>query len=529
MGRNLSKLWATALVSLGLVGWSSGALAIEGNAILKARCSACHERLPEGGMARISAARKTPEGWDMTLVRMMVWHGVRLTPEELAGLVKYLADRQGLAPSEAAPHRPVLERQPGYVEPAGDQTLTEICARCHTYGRFGLQRRDEAEWRKLTNMHVGQWPTIEYQAMARDRQWWEIASGDVPAMLAKQFPLQSDAWQTWKLQPWKDLSGVWRVAGSRPGQGDYAGTAAIRRTGPDHYDVSYTLRYADGRMVEVNGKSIVYTGYEWRGSVTMGSEEVQEVYAVSDDGSRINGRWFLADADEIGGVFHAVRADKAAVVSVQPAYLKAGQEAQVTIHGAGLRGTVNLGRGIKVLETVSADNQQISVRVRVASDAGVGARTVEVGSLAAKGLFMVYRQVDTVQVEPPMTIARVGGNGGPIPPVKAQFEAVAYANGPDGKPGTEDDVRIGAMPARWATENNGEFATAMEDSRFAGTIDGSGLFSPAGAGPNPVRPMAANNVGDLLVKATVRDGAREIEGSGHLIVTVQRWNDPPIR
>ena len=33
----------------------------------------------------------------------------------------------------------------------------------------------------------------------------------------------------------------------------------------------------------------------------------------------------------------------------------------------------------------------------------------------------------------------------------------------------------------------------------------------------------------LAVKAVVSDGDAKIEGSGRLIVTVQRWNDPPIR
>lgn len=529
MERNAHKLWTAVLVIMGLAGWGGSAAAADGNTILNARCSACHERLPDGGLARVSAVRKTPEGWDMTLVRMMMWHGVRLTPGERASLVKYLSDRQGLAPQEAAPHRALLEKRPAYVEPAGDQTLTEICARCHTYGRFALQRRDEADWRKLAHMHLGQFPTAEYQAMARDRKWWEIASEEVPAVLAERFPLQTAAWEAWKLKPWRDLSGTWRVVGKRPGRGAYSGTATITLEGQGHYAVRYELQYADGTALSGSGKSIVYTGYEWRGSVTLGSEEVREVYEVSADGNRIRGRWFLTDADEIGGDLEAVRVDSEAIVAVQPPFLKAGETAEITVHGAGLNGSVDLGDGVETLATLSATPEKITVRAQVSSDAAVGSRTIKIGSTPAEGMFTVYRQVDSVQVEPPMSIARVGGNGGPIPPVKAQFEAVGYANGPDGKPGTEDDVRIGVMPASWETANNGEFAAAMNDVKFAGDIDSSGLFTPAAAGPNPARPMSANNVGDLLVKATVDDDGRRVEGSGHLIVTVQRWNDPPIR
>ena len=101
----------------------------------------------------------------------------------------------------------------------------------------------------------------------------------------------------------------------------------------------------------------------------------------------------------------------------------------------------------------------------------------------------------------------------PFPPVPAQFDAVAYLNGPDGESGTDDDVRIGVMPATWSVEPFNE---------------ADGLFVPGGAGPNPERHYSTNNAGDLTVKATVADGESTVEGTGHLIVTVQRWNNPPI-
>ena len=98
-----------------------------------------------------------------------------------------------------------------------------------------------------------------------------------------------------------------------------------------------------------------------------------------------------------------------------------------------------------------------------------------------------------------------------------------------GRPGTEDDLRIGVVPAAWSVDNFGEIAKEMQDAEFAGVIGAAGLFMPAAAGPNPERPFSTNNAGDLSVKATVQDGDRSVEGSGHLVVTVQRWNDPPIR
>ena len=65
----------------------------------------------------------------------------------------------------------------------------------------------------------------------------------------------------------------------------------------------------------------------------------------------------------------------------------------------------------------------------------------------------------------------------------------------------------------------------MEDAKFAGGIDDSGLFMPAVAGPNPERPFTTNNAGDLKITAE----AMGMTGEAQLIVTVQRFIDPPIR
>ena len=71
---------------------------------------------------------------------------------------------------------------------------------------------------------------------------------------------------------------------------------------------------------------------------------------------------------------------------------------------------------------------------------------------------------------------------------------------------------------------------ADEDVRFAGAMDkDTGVFTPAAAGPNPERKYQTNNAGKLKVIATVGEGAAAVSGEGQLLVTVQRWNNPPIR
>jgi quinohemoprotein amine dehydrogenase len=218
-----------------------------------------------------------------------------------------------------------------------------------------------------------------------------------------------------------------------------------------------------------------------------------------------------------------------AVLAATPPYLRAGESAEIAIHGIGLEGEVGLGEGVAVEEVVSRDAETVVVRASADANAANGARTVSVGDADAEGLLTVYHAIDFVTVEPSYNIARVGGGGGPIPPVPAQFEAIAWLRGPDGQAGTDDDVAIGAMPASWAVDNFDDVAAEMDDATFAGEMQANGLFLPAEAGLNPERPFNTNNAGNLKVIATVEDNGQTVSGEGQLLVTVQRWNDPPIR
>ena len=56
---------------------------------------------------------------------------------------------------------------------------------------------------------------------------------------------------------------------------------------------------------------------------------------------------------------------------------------------------------------------------------------------------------------------RIGGGGGPIAKQPAVFDAVGWLNGPDGQPETPDDIRVGAMPADWRTEDFDDAARQM--------------------------------------------------------------------
>jgi quinohemoprotein amine dehydrogenase len=503
----------------------------DAQAILAERCTQCHTKEPGGTLSRISYARKTPEAWFMTIVRMEMIHGLEVTNDERRALVKYLADTQGLAPSEAQGFRYILEREPNVVEVFDDPQLKEMCARCHSGARVALERRVAEEWTLLMHFHLGQFPTTEYQALGRDREWFKIALEEVAPKLAAAYPLETAAWRRWQEWDGSDLAGAWRVAGSTPGRGMFFGTMTADPSGDDTYAVSLKASYGDGSPVSGDGSATVYTGYEWRATLTVDGVSMRQVFAATPDGLQLSGRMFETDADEIGSRMLAVRdvAGSAVVMAVEPGYIRAGSSARLTIIGTGMGSSVSLGEGVTVDRVIERRADRIVVEATAAADAAVGSRTVIVGGEEAKDLLAVYHSIDAVKVEPAFGIARVGGNGATAA-VKAAFEAVAYAAGPDGEAGTEDDVRIGVMPAEWSVAPFDEVAATLEDVKYAGAMDAaSGLFTPAEAGLNPERPYSTNNAGNLKVIGTVTEGDQTVSGEGQLIVTVQRWNDPPIR
>ncbi|WP_409318941.1 quinohemoprotein amine dehydrogenase subunit alpha [Pseudomonas sp. KCJK9016] len=490
--------------------------------ILKETCQGCHT--PEAGekLSRISHQRKTPEGWLMSIARMQTMHGLQISDEDRRTLVKYLADTQGLAPSETDGVRYALERRLNTVEQFDEKTA-QMCGRCHSGARIALQRRPAQEWERLVNFHLGQWPSLEYQALARDRDWFDIARQEMVPLLAKRYPLDNPAWQAWvKAAPKAEaLVGAWSFSGHLPGKGELAGSMSVTADGNDTFKVAVKGQYADGTPFNGDGSAILYSGYEWRGNVTIDGVTMRQVFAAQ--GNAMQGRMFEAEHDERGLDFVAAKQGSQRLLAVQPGYVKAGSETEVTLIGSGLSGKPNFGKGVDVVEVVEQSAERIKVKVKAAASARPGLRAVSVGSLKGPSL-SVYSSIASVKVVPEFSVARIGEGGGSTPKVQGRFDAEAWGKGADGKP-----YRIGVFPAQWKVVAFDERAKEDEDVRFAGTMQAdTGVFTPGDAGPNPARKMSTNNAGNLKVIAAVDDAGKSLTGEGHLIVTVQRWNNPPI-
>ncbi|MEZ5546293.1 MAG: quinohemoprotein amine dehydrogenase subunit alpha [Pseudomonadales bacterium] len=521
-----------------LSGFAFSAQAGSPEQIIRNNCVGCHIPESDDKLSRISYQRRTPEGWEMTIARMQLMHHVRISDQEIPitdeviqKLVKYFADRQGLAPSETTEYRYILERRLNVVEQHEDDEFAVMCARCHSGARVALQRRTEEEWKHLVHFHLGQFPTSEYSAGGRDRNWFEIALKNTVPYLTENYPLDTQAWQDWQQTKKPKLDGSWRLLGNQPGKGDFQGVMTATATETDNYSLTVSGSYANGEAISGEGSAIVYTGYEWRATLTLGGQVFNQVIAADRSGESMSGRMFLRDHEETGIQLTASKMNGTShVLGAIPNHIKAGTEQTIRLVGTAMSGDIELGQGLRITKLISRDNKNILLRVKAAKDTVIGHRNIQVGKTQLKNALVVYDRVSHLQVEPSYAVARVGDNGGSTRKTLASFQALAFSAGVDGQSNTADDLRIGYLPAQWSVKAFNQQAELDQDVKFAGTIDkNTGIFTPAAAGPNPQRKYGTNNAGNLAVVASILEGTTEVTGQGQLLVTVQRWNNPPIR
>jgi quinohemoprotein amine dehydrogenase len=152
---------------------------------------------------------------------------------------------------------------------------------------------------------------------------------------------------------------------------------------------------------------------------------------------------------------------------------------------------------------------------------------VSIGGITAPQTLAVYDKVGYIKVSPDANYARLGGVR--LPKQYAQFKALAFANGEDGKPETADDIPLGPVPATWSLE---EFYSTPKDDdiKYVGTIAADcGVFTPNLEGPNPNRRKQTNNLptenwGDVWVDASYKssDGTT-LKARSYLVVVAPNY------
>lgn len=526
------------------------------------KCGACHEQDKKGNMTRISWSRTTPEGWSQAIKRMVKLNGLQITPEESRAVVKYLSTWHGLAPEEAKPVMYLPERRIVDETLIPNDTVRQACASCHAFAQPMSWRRSKTEWKLLQDMHIA----LYSQADAQYRRPADPQPGSPPAApgtppvsngqialeyIQKTAPLHAMEWGSWKPRirtPY--LAGKWLISAHLPGRGDYVGELNVTPAKEaDSFTTSTTLRsLATGETLTRTGTGLVYAGYSWRGrshGPAAGAApddpnmETRETMWFSPDQKTGQGRWFWGEYHEFGFDVTLTRAGtEAAVVGIAPVILKAGTRgAQVRIVGANLPADlkpadISLGEGVTVAKILSASPGEVVITADVASDAVSGRHDVGVRSATLAQALPVYQKIDYLKVLPETGLARLGGDT--HPKGYGQFEAIGYENGPDGKPATADDVKIGAVDVDWKID---EFMAVYDDDDkdYVGTLSPTALFTPGLEGPNPARRFGRNNYGEVWVVATAKNEkdkfGQPLTGRAYLIVTVpqyQRWDQPEV-
>ena len=540
------------------------------------KCGGCHQRDKDGMMTRISYVRTTPEIWEQNIKRMIRLNGLAITPAETREIVKYLSSNNGLAPEEQEPAFWEVDHSlPGHQFDHVPEALGKTCNYCHTVGRVLLQRRTREDYEKLAALHVALFPGAENQfhpqrsrrrtatraAIIRDSTGNgvvlnetrpEDAKGPYPIdtildYLTKNQPLITPEWTAWKASMANPkLAGTWVVTGYQAGKGKAFGTLTIAAAAaPDEFTTKLQLYFpAKDSTLTRTGKGIVYTGYSWRGrekadaaptpSADPGSNPVEwrEAMMVSRDGNSMRGRWFWGGYDEFGIDVTLTRVGPQPVVVGTDLYSLQSPSAkrELRIFGANLPvnlkpADVDLGTGVTVTRVVKSTPSAATLEVAVEKGLPVGIRNVSIGSATAVKALAIYDKVAYIEVAPDASMARLGG--GIAAKQYTQLEAIAYAAGTDGTKNTEDDVALGPVNARWALAEL--YSTPDDDDiNFVGSVNDSGLFTPAAEGPNPGRKKQSNNFGtnnwgDVWVEASYDSDGVTLKSKSFLVVTIPQY------
>ena len=528
--KKLSKLGLGALIaSLPLFAVD----AQKGKEVINTKCIACHTGNTDEGLSRISDQRKTPEGWYMTVKRMQREHGLTVTRDEETNVIKYLSDNQGLTPDEIKPYSYVLNKTPNVQEESKDELLTEMCVRCHSEARIGLQRRTADEWNSLVNYHVAQFPSFEVQAQARDRDWFGVAQNEIVPYLAENFGKDQAKWDKFKksVKDYK-LPTKWITYGHTPSVGDFTAILTLIESSDESYAMLMDYKYASGEEYKARGIAIAYSKTEIRASFELNGVTYRQILHLDPKTNSFEGRMFESLHTENGSILKgkALNSKESSIIGIYPKAIKSGTKETLTIIGTNLSGEVKLPSGLKVLKTVKHTNNEIVLEVQASKKVKTSSNNIQVGTKEFKNSLATYDSADYIKVIPDYSISRIGAEKNEkILKEYATFEAIAYANGKDGEKGTADDIELGVVPATWSLEAFDEQAIEDKDLDYAGKIDEkTGIFTPSVLGPNPKRKLMANNVGNLSVVARYKDGDVELSEKSHLIVTVPKYVNPPI-
>jgi quinohemoprotein amine dehydrogenase len=470
-------------------------------------CTACH--VPKDGkLDSIESVRMTPEGWRMTLSRMIRNHGLQLKEDEAHKILKYLSDNNGLAPSEVAPFEYALEERNSTLQEddrAGlPANVVGACVQCHSFARIGLQRRTPEMWARLPDLHEYFVPFVASDTSSAGNlidPWRKVATGEAIPYFTKRFPFQAAAWKEWQAGPKPDYSGKWLVVGHDPAKGgDYTGVLTVTSSGDDQYSGKFTHDFADGSSVSGTTDAVLYAKFQWRGRAVVADKQEVEIFFGNENGTEMHGRRLLTPVGDLGMDETLYKVGGGAqLLTAIPKSIQAGKTVKVRLFGMNLPANISadaigIGDGLKVQSVSQSGDNTVVAEVVADADAKVGPRSIKIAGVEGEQPFYLYKTVDYISITPERGYGRPGGTRGPK--VNQQFEAFGFTHGPDGKP-----VNIGRVgPLTWDTAERVS-RISDDDVLYVGKVNQYGTFIAATDGPNPERIHSESNVGDVWVEA----------------------------
>ncbi|MEC1778067.1 quinohemoprotein amine dehydrogenase subunit alpha [Schinkia azotoformans] len=483
-------------------------------------CLTCHAVDENGKVARISDMRKTPEGWEQTILRMKSTWGLDITNEDAAAIVAELSTKNGLAPEETDKIMYWLTDTGSIIEnPPENELMAESCIQCHAGARPLAQYRTEDEWKKIKDFHIGMNPSIVYIMRSMD---WVDNTEKIAEYLAKTNPMETEAWKKWKESGKKyDITGEWKIIGYSPSTGLYSGDATVAAKDNHFYEKRSLMR--EGKITNYEGNVNLYTGYSLRSSLGNENEKLRGVFNVNEDGKSIAGQWSQVNDMGIYGKETYYKKGETQLLAVWPKSISKGSEQTLTVFGTdlppGLKKDNFTTNGLQITEVVKQENDELQLKVKVSDN--IENNVVEISLAGQQGTVSlnIFEKVDYIKVTPEYGLARLNYDGRKQ---SVQFEAIAYANGKDGKANTDDDVEIGPVNAKWNLQEYKLMGIEDEDVKYVGSLnETTGLFIPSDGGPNMKREWNTNNTGNVTVVATYIDPktSKKAVGETFLFVT----------
>jgi quinohemoprotein amine dehydrogenase len=324
------------------------------------------------------------------------------------------------------------------------------------------------------------------------------------------------------------------VAGYQPGAGYYTGTVVFEPDAAgreDEYRVTRRVRYAGGMVMVQEGRATLYAEYHLRYALspTAFTGRVEGVFDLDAETMGFSGKWWavVQDANAFGNEAFYRTSAPARVFALFPAALRSGADGAHRVTLAG----VNLPEGTAA-DAIAFSDPNVKIVGMERTDEGFWECDVEVGKEAATGRvdltipgvavdhgLVVYDKVDGIRIRPAIGRSRVS-SGAAYPPQGVQFVARGIHNGPDGAPGTADDLVLEPVAARWWLEEE-KTRENDDDLAYLAAPIANGLYTPVTTyGPIQSRRQHREGVGLIGVSAEAEIDGVALEDRARLVVTV---------